>query len=305
MSMRLFLTPRPPAAPVAGTFFSVTTHAALLAAVVGGHGTAAAPGDAPTRARVAGPALGGGGEQLHWVGVGEGDGTAARPPRPGARPPLAYVVPGRGSRRDRTLRRDGPRAGSPRTVARAEAAPAPAPRAPNVERPPVPPSPRPPTTLPDVALPDPDAAFLVAGVLSAAPDLARRASRPEDFVRLPPAGALGDAITDTEVTALEALRTMGHVDALPIPLVDNPPPTYPAALARAHVGGQVVVEFRIDSTGLIDLRSLSVVKSTNAAFTEAVRTVLPHLRFLPAQLGEHAVGVTVRQPFLFTVRPAR
>jgi hypothetical protein len=30
--------------------------------------------------------------------------------------------------------------------------------------------------------------------------------------------------------------------------------------------------------------------------------VLPRLRFAPAQRGESPVGVTVRQPFLFTMR---
>jgi hypothetical protein len=51
----------------------------------------------------------------------------------------------------------------------------------------------------------------------------------------------------------------------------------------------------------VDLGSLQVVRSTNAMFTQAVRAVLPQLRFLPAQNAEHAVGVRVRQPFEFRV----
>jgi hypothetical protein len=43
------------------------------------------------------------------------------------------------------------------------------------------------------------------------------------------------------------------------------------------------------------------VTSTDARFTDAVRGVLPRLRFVPAQLREHSVGVTVRQPFVFRV----
>ncbi|HZF68659.1 MAG TPA: TonB family protein, partial [Gemmatirosa sp.] len=96
-----------------------------------------------------------------------------------------------------------------------------------------------------------------------------------------------------------------HVHDLPNPLIGNPPPSYPAALEQARVGGQVVVEFRVDSTGVIDLGTLRVVQSTHVAFTQAVRNVLPRLRFLPAQLERQAVGVTVRQPFLFVVRGMR
>ncbi|CAA9340125.1 MAG: hypothetical protein AVDCRST_MAG40-2363 [uncultured Gemmatimonadaceae bacterium] len=86
-----------------------------------------------------------------------------------------------------------------------------------------------------------------------------------------------------------------------MPLVSNPPPTYPTMLERARVGGRVVVEFRIDSTGAVELGSLQVVQSTNRLFTQAVRHVLPRLRFLPAHLGARAVAVTVRQPFEFRV----
>lgn len=93
-----------------------------------------------------------------------------------------------------------------------------------------------------------------------------------------------------------------HPRDLPIPLVDNPLPAYPAALAQARVDGRVVVEFAVDSAGGVDLASLRVVQSTDARFTQAVRGVLPSLRFVPALRGERAVGVTVRQPFVFTMR---
>jgi len=55
----------------------------------------------------------------------------------------------------------------------------------------------------------------------------------------------------------------------------------------------------------VDLGTLKVVQSSDTLFTDAVRTVLPQLRFLPAQLKERAIGVMVRQPFLFTFRGER
>jgi TonB family protein len=154
--------------------------------------------------------------------------------------------------------------------------------------------------LPDVTLPD-VATTLVAGVLSAAPDLERSLSRPEDFTRLAPQD--GDVGLDAPLgaLALTAARASTVVDLLPVPLVNNPRPAYPLALERARVDGRVVVEFRIDSVGAVDPASLRIVTSTDARFTDAVRGVLPRLRFVPAQLREHAVGVTVRQPFVFRV----
>jgi TonB family protein len=156
-------------------------------------------------------------------------------------------------------------------------------------------------TLP--APPEVEVTLLVAGVLSSAPDLDRRASRPEDFAPLPANELAGALLARADVRTADGPRPLAHVDELPIALVGNPRPAYPAMLARARVGGRVVVEFTIDSVGIVAPGSFRVVESTDARFTQAVRAVLPRLRFLPAQLDRHAVGVTVRQPFVFTVRP--
>jgi protein TonB len=272
--------------PVAGTLVSLTTHAALVLAAVGGEvwdaaGVAAAAASAP----------GDGGEGVHWVGSG-GDGARATPRRPGEPLPIAYVVPGHGPLREGSPGVRGPR----RRSGHGDEPLPPAPRRPDaalelrLELPRL--------TLP--APPDIDAAILVAGVVAAAPDPSQRALRPDEFVR-PVGVGLADELARADVRATDAMRALAHVDELPIALVSNPLPVYPAPLARSHVGGQVLVEFRIDSAGAVDLGSLRVVRSTNALFTQAVRGALPQMRFLPAQLGRHPVGVTVRQPFVFTV----
>ena len=279
-----------------GTFVSLTAHASLLAAVVGSDGRGTSRTDAAEHARRA-PA---GRERLHWVGVGYGPADEGGGARSGARPPIAYVVPGRGAAVVRVPSIEGVGRRGRRTGGGSEA-PVETPR-PDARRPSPPPRPQPMATVPVVAIPELDATLLVAGVLSAAPDALRPVTRPEDFVRLPPPSIDGEPLAGTEIATVAGLRTLLHVDELPIPLVSNVPPSYPTALARARVGGEVVVEFRIDSTGAVDAGSLRVVQSTNVLFTQAVRSVLPRLRFLPAQLGQHAVGVTVRQPFVFRVR---
>jgi protein TonB len=280
-------------APIPGTFVSLTAHASLLAAVVGSDGTGAGRADssedAPTRTAAR--------ERLHWVGIGYGPAEQGARAASGAAPPsrtwcrsgAAVVRVPSAAAAGRRGRRGGGGADAPPTDApRPDAA-----RRTRTARP------EPFAAMPTVVLPDPDATLLVAGVLSAAPDPMRAVSRAEEFVRLPPPRLDGEPLAGTAVSTVAGLSALLHVDALPIPLVSNAPPSYPAALARARVGGRVLVEFRIDSLGVVDPRSLRVVQSSDVLFTQAVQSVLPRLRFLPAQLGRHAVGVTVRQPFVF------
>ncbi|MBV9880005.1 MAG: TonB family protein [Gemmatirosa sp.] len=291
-----FSAPRPRrAAPFAGTCASLAVHGAFVVAIVGGGaaGTTAGP-DA------AGSPLAASREGIHWVGLTPGNGTV-RPvlPRPGAHLPIAYVVPGRGPMRNRTAGVPGPAARAHGLAMADDGDPPPAERVrADLRR-----ADRPRLDLPLLpSLAEVDAAMLVPGVLAAAPDPARLVSRADEFVPLESSELVADSTGRMVLRAPEALRAVGHVDELPIALVTNPRPAYPAILAHAQVGGRVLVEFRIDSVGAVDLGSLRVLQSTHALFTQAVRAVLPHLRFLPAQLGAHSVGVTVRQPFLFTIR---
>jgi protein TonB len=289
--------------PFAGTFLSLTAHVAVLGvvAVGGGPGSAGPAVGAPARVATAGARAGG--ERLYWVGVGREAAPDASAPRAGGRPPVAYVVPGRGGLRivradPRVARaagpegeppasgvdaradasRDRPAVGRRRAAARARL-----------------------LALPEFVPPDADATLLIAGVLSAAPDLAHRVSPPDDFARTSDDDPLAELGARAIVRSMQVLAPPAAVHLLPVALVGNPTPVYPAALVHSRVGGQVVVEFTIDSTGAVDVATLRVVRSTDALFTEAVRSVLPRLRFAPAHRGERAVGVTVRQPFLFRV----
>lgn len=292
-------TPTPAVGPVPSLVVSLSAHAALLVAVAGG-GVAAGDRAATPTDRLASD-----GEQLHWVGLGRGEGAGVprRAPRPGARPPLAYLVPGRSDAGTRGLRVANARGPGGRTPGGnggsrdGEVRGSAEPRRPDVVGPRVRRARLGVVSLP--AVPQVEVARLVAGVLAAAPDLARRVSRPEDFLPTPatPGSGLLQHVGAQAFAAVDA-----HATVLPIPLLGNPTPAYPAALARAGVGGRVVVEFLIDSTGVVDVASLRVVESTGALFADAVRRVLPRLHFLPGQLGAQAVGVTVRQPFLFVAR---
>src|SRR5688500_13577343 len=82
----------------------------------------------------------------------------------------------------------------------------------------------------------------------------------------------------------------------------GPFPNYPRNLLEANFEGEVLLEVVVDETGRPDMPSVRVLKSSHADFTEAVREVLPRIRFSPAELESCAVKQLVQIPFAFKVR---
>jgi TonB family protein len=76
---------------------------------------------------------------------------------------------------------------------------------------------------------------------------------------------------------------------------------YPAPLARAGVSGQALVQFVVDTTGLVDLSTFKVLKTTNRWFASAVYDALPRMRFAPAQVKGAKVRELVQEPYPFNV----
>jgi protein TonB len=81
----------------------------------------------------------------------------------------------------------------------------------------------------------------------------------------------------------------------------SPKPNYPETLRSAQIEGQVKAQFVVDTTGRADPGSLKILESTNDLFTAAVRSVLPRLRFFPAETGGRKVRQLVQLPFNFTI----
>ena len=78
-------------------------------------------------------------------------------------------------------------------------------------------------------------------------------------------------------------------------------PRYPEMLRSAGIGGQVLAEFVVGADGLVETGSFRVVQSDNEGFSEAVRSALPRMRFVPAEVGGVAVRQLVQQPFSFAI----
>jgi len=84
-------------------------------------------------------------------------------------------------------------------------------------------------------------------------------------------------------------------------LQDSPKPKYPSVLESSGIAGEVQAQFVVSSSGKADMDSCKVLKSTNELFTQAVKNVLPRMRFSPAMIGGKAVNQLVQQSFQFAV----
>jgi protein TonB len=80
---------------------------------------------------------------------------------------------------------------------------------------------------------------------------------------------------------------------------------YPRVLRDAGVEGRVMVEFIIDTLGLVEPGSIKVLKATHSAFSESARAGILAARFKPARLGERPVRQLSRMPVSFTVQVSR
>jgi TonB family protein len=76
-------------------------------------------------------------------------------------------------------------------------------------------------------------------------------------------------------------------------------PAYPDSLYRHNMTGQVLVEFVVDTTGLVMLGSISAISSTHPQFTDAVRRALRGARFHPAIISGRKVRQLVQLPVKF------
>ena len=84
-------------------------------------------------------------------------------------------------------------------------------------------------------------------------------------------------------------------------LAESPKPKYPSVLESSGIAGEVQAQFVVSSSGKADMDSFKVLKSTNELFTQAVKNVLPRMKFSPAMIGGKPVNQLVQQMFQFAV----
>jgi periplasmic protein TonB len=84
-------------------------------------------------------------------------------------------------------------------------------------------------------------------------------------------------------------------------IVSSKKPRYPESLRAAGIDGRVLVRFTVDTTGAVDMKSLTILSSTHDLFTRSVRDVLPSFRFKPAELRGKRVPSLAEMPFEFSI----
>jgi periplasmic protein TonB len=78
-------------------------------------------------------------------------------------------------------------------------------------------------------------------------------------------------------------------------------PAYPEMLKSSGVEGEALVQFIVDTTGRAETGSFKVLRASHDAFGQAVKSALPRMRFLPAEIGGRKVRMLVQQPFAFAL----
>jgi TonB family protein len=76
-------------------------------------------------------------------------------------------------------------------------------------------------------------------------------------------------------------------------------PAYPDSLFKERITGQVLVEFVVDTAGLVVLESISAISASHPLFIDAVRHSLSSAHFHPATLNGRHVRQLVQLPVKF------
>jgi protein TonB len=175
--------------------------------------------------------------------------------------------------------------------------PAPATNEPPPPAPPVPTDPVPPepTVEPTIV---PDAPTVVPTDL---PVPGLPTNLPTDPVTRPSGGEPGTGDPTGEPALPSGAFSAGEVDRPVAMLPRSPLPRYPDMLRSSRLEGGVRVMFIVDADGKVEMNSVRFVEATHPLFAEAVRSVLPRMRFRPAQAGNRRVRQLVEIPFGFTL----
>ena len=145
----------------------------------------------------------------------------------------------------------------------------------------------------------PDAPRTLPGLATAQLDSTMRAAAPGQISLGPAVEKPGfeGSIGAVDYTDRLALRT-------PVLIGDVPQIPYPQSLRSngREIGGEVVVEFSVDTLGRPDMSTARVIRSNHELMTGAVYKVIPGMRFIPGTISGKKMVSKVQMPFSFTVK---
>ncbi|AHG91155.1 TonB family protein [Gemmatirosa kalamazoonensis] len=175
------------------------------------------------------------------------------------------------------------------------------------DEPPPPKNEPPPPPPPDVAVaPPPPKGFQVLTAPVEIPDvipqvdLSKKVTDEADFSGKGVAGGVAKgAVGGTGPVVQDQPYFEFQVEKPVVPAPGNTGPRYPEMLKSANVEGTVLAQFVVDTSGHVEPGSFKVLKSDHDLFSQAVKSALANMRFLPAEVGGRKVKQLVQQPFQF------
>lgn len=78
--------------------------------------------------------------------------------------------------------------------------------------------------------------------------------------------------------------------------------SYTRFLQDAGVSGKVVLEFVVDTKGSVEPATIRVVQSADAKLTEAAKSALGQIKFVPGVAEGHNVRTRVQFPIMYVTR---
>ena len=112
----------------------------------------------------------------------------------------------------------------------------------------------------------------------------------------------GSPVLPVTSTHTGAVFTEATVDRIVAPRPGNPSPKYPATLRSSGLPGTVVARFVVDTNGVVERGSVTIVEATHPAFADAVREWLPTTHYYAAEAGGRRVRQLVQQRVEFQLR---
>jgi TonB family protein len=109
-----------------------------------------------------------------------------------------------------------------------------------------------------------------------------------------------DSLVRIRVYTAEEVDTAARVDS-----TGMSEPVYPDSLYAFRVGGEVVAQFVVDTTGQVLPETITAVSSSHPAFAEAVRRSLRRSKFRPAILAGRRVRQVMVLPYRFVMEDRR
>jgi len=136
-------------------------------------------------------------------------------------------------------------------------------------------------------------------------DLTKSVTNEADFSGRGQAGGIAKGVVGGIVPAAPIDQGQTYfdfqVEKQVAPAGGNPAPRYPDMLRSANVEGEVIAQFVVNEDGRADMSTFKVLKTSHDLFTNSVKSVLPQMRFLAAEVGGKKVKQLVQMPFVFSL----